>query len=225
MSKEPNPPSDIEDKEDEEDEEVLETEEEPVDKLGALKSQLAKLEEEVRNLNDEMLRIRADTENFRKRLRKEKEEALHFANKNFIKEILPISENLDRALSAENASVDGLKEGVEMISKQFHSFLEKARVEPIPAKGEKFDPSLHEVLSQMESDDHEENTILEEYSRGYLLNGKVLVPAKVVICKKPENKESPDEKEDQDDEGASDKKSASGDASIDEPPEEAEVPS
>ena len=70
MSKESNPPSDIEDKEDEEDEEVLETEEEPVDELGPLKSQLAKLEEEVRNLNDEMLRIRADTENFRKRLRK-----------------------------------------------------------------------------------------------------------------------------------------------------------
>lgn len=211
MRKKKKPPAETESLEDPE---SVEPEEEQVDEIEALKSQLAEKEEEVRSLNDEMLRNRADTENFRKRLRKEKEDAVHFANKNFIKEILPISENLDRALSAENASADSLKEGVEMISNQFHSFLEKARVEPISAKGEKFDPAIHEVLSQIESEEHEENTILEEYSKGYTLNGEVIVPAKVVISKKPEIKESAEDMEDPDD-----------DASIDEPSEEAEVQS
>lgn len=213
MSKKHKPPSDIEPQEDED---VLEPEVEPDDEIDTFKSKLEAKEKEIQNLNSEMLRVRADTENFRKRLRKDKEDAILYANEKFIKEILPICENLDRALSAENASVKSLKEGVEMISKQFHSFLEKVKVEAISSRGEKFDPSIHEVLSQIESEEHEENTILEEYSRGYLLNGKMIVPAKVVISKKPEDKDA---------EVSAGQKKPPKDASIDEPSEEAEVSS
>ena len=84
-----------------------------------------------------------------------------------------------------------------MILKQFSSFLEKEKVEPIKAVGEKFDPAIHEVLSSEESDDHEEDTIISQFVKGYTINHRVLRPAQVVISKKPlvELKESSDEEE------------------------------
>jgi molecular chaperone GrpE len=85
-----------------------------------------------------------------------------------------------------------LKEGVKLTSDQAHALFKKENVEPIKAVGEPFDPSIHEVLSQMESNDHDENTVIEEYSKGYLMNGRVLLPSKVVTSKKPTKTESDD---------------------------------
>ena len=148
-------------------------------------TELEKLELEVRSLKDEMLRMRAETENTRKRLQKDKQDSIQFANERLIKALIPIFENLERALAAPDSNVDSLKEGVQMIAGQIMGLFKKENVEPIPAMGEPFDPSIHEVLSQIESPDHEENTVIEEYSKGYRMNGRVLLPAKVVTSKKP----------------------------------------
>lgn len=181
-------------------EEAAETEEAPVaEAVEEGPSELEKLQLEVKDLRDEMLRMRADTENLRKRLQREKQDSVQFANERLIRELIPISENLERALAAPDTNVDSLKEGVQMTSNQILALFKKEKVEPIQAVGEPFNPSLHEVLNQIESPDHEENTVIEEYSKGYRMNGRVLLPARVVTSRKP-TKEEP---EDQDSDNAS----------------------
>lgn len=184
MSKEPTTPDETSP---EINQENLETVEESMDEVEILASKLAEKEEEVNELLDKARRSQAEMENFQKRIRREKIDSIQYANENFIREIIPISVDLDRALSASNISVESLKEGVEMISKAFHNFLKSVNVKPIPAKGEKFDPSIHEALSRIVSEEHEENTVLEEHAKGYYLNSRVLIPAKVVISKKPDD--------------------------------------
>ena len=163
-------------------EEAVEAE---IPKELSLEEQLEKKELAIAELKDDMLRLRADTENVRRRLNKEKQECIQFSNEKLIREVIPIFDNLERALAAPDADPENLKQGVEMISKQFLALLEKENVKPIQAKGAIFDPNIHEVLSQIESDEHEENTVIEEYSRGYFLNDRVLIPARVVTSKKP----------------------------------------
>lgn len=175
-------------------EDVTESEKDPIEILN---ENLQKKEDEIAELKNEFLRYKAETENFKKRLRKEKEDFSQYANERLLKELTLINDNLERALSAPSPTVESLQQGVEMILKQFHSFLEKQNVEPIEALGKKFDPNLHEVMCQVESDEHEENTVTEEYSKGYQLNGRILHPSKVVIAKAPEknSSKSPDEEE------------------------------
>ncbi len=180
-------------------EETSEAEETPVAELVEEEegpSELEQAQQEAQDLRDEMLRMRADTENLRKRLQKEKQESVQFANERLIKQLIPIFENLDRALKAPDTNVESLKEGVKLTSDQVLALFKKENVEPIKAVGEPFDPSIHEVLSQMESNDHDENTVIEEYSKGYRMNGRVLLPARVVTSKKPPNDESKDKDSD-----------------------------
>ena len=191
-----NPEDDQEELEIEELEEIEDiplAEEEPLSELDTLKAQLAEKEAKIKELTEKSYRDQADTENYRKRIKKEKTDSIQYANEKFIREIIPISENLDRALSVSDITLESLKEGVDMISKQFQDFLKKFDVTPIPAKGKKFDPSIHEVLSQIESSDHEENHIIDEYGKGYYLNKRVLVPSKVVTAKKPAEETKNDE--------------------------------
>ncbi|MFQ5672807.1 MAG: nucleotide exchange factor GrpE [Nitrospinales bacterium] len=150
-----------------------------------LEEQLRQKEEETSRLQERFLRLQAETDNFKKRLLREKSDFAQFANERLIKELIPIHENLERALAAPDTNARSLKEGVEMIFKQFTALLEKEKVEPIPTVGKKFDPAVHEALSQVESDEHEENTVVQEFSKGFFMNGRVLRPAKVVISKKP----------------------------------------
>ncbi|MFQ5450836.1 MAG: nucleotide exchange factor GrpE [Nitrospinaceae bacterium] len=198
-------------------EEARENEEPPAetgkaekDPVEVLSEQLNEKEEQIRELCNEILRVKADTENVRKRLRKEKDDFVQFANEKLIKDLIPIKDNLERALSAPNTTVESLKQGVEMILKQFDTFLEKEKVEPIEALGKTFDPSLHEVLHQEETDACEENTVTQEYSKGYYLNGRILRPAKVVVAKPPTNKKAqkPGKKESGDTEEAEESESS-----------------
>lgn len=159
---------------------------------ATLEEQLLQKEEEKSRLQEQFLRLQAETENFKKRLLREKNEFAQFANERLLKELIPIHENLERALAAPEATAQSLKEGVEMIFKQFTAFLEKEKVEPISAVGKKFDPAVHEALSQIESDEHEENTVVQEFSKGFLMNGRMLRPAKVVISKKPAKSRPPE---------------------------------
>lgn len=165
-------------------------EESQKDPLELLQDELKKKEDEIAKQKHEFLLYKAETENFKKRLRKEKEEFSQYANEKLLKELILINDNLERAFSAVNPTVESMKEGVDMILKQFHSFLEKEKVELIESLGKKFDPSIHEVLCQVESEEHEENTITEEFSKGYQLNGRILRPAKVVISKAPTKTDS-----------------------------------
>ena len=156
--------------------------------MEQLQEQIRLKDEEIANQKDTFLREKAELENFKKRLTKEKDDFVQFANERLLQELIQIEDNLERALEVPNATLESLKEGVEMIQKQFSTFLKNQKVEPIEAIGKPFDPALHEVLNQQESEEHEENTVIEEYSKGYTLNGRILRPAKVVISKKPDEK-------------------------------------
>ena len=177
-------------------EEVPVEEEEPAKKeeakelspLEQLEEQISLKDEEILKQKDTFLREKAELENFKKRLTKEKEDFVQFANERLLKELLQIEDNLERAMAAPNATLESLKEGVEMIQKQFKDFLKNQKVEAIEALGKPFDPNLHEVLNQQESEEHEENTVIEEYSKGFTLNERILRSAKVVISKKPAEK-------------------------------------
>ena len=174
-------------------EEVPEEEKKKLSPIEELQEQLKEKDLQLVEQKGDFLREKADLENFRKRLIKDKEDSVQFANQRLLKELVQINDNLDRALDTPNSSLESLREGVEMIQKQFATFLKNQKVEPIEAMGKPFDPSLHEVMSQMESEEHDENTVMQEYSKGYTLNGRILCSAKVVISKKPE-KTTPKEK-------------------------------
>lgn len=150
-----------------------------------LQEQLKKKDEELAEQKGDFLREKADLDNFRKRLVKDKEDSVQFANQRLLKELVQIDDNLSRALDAPNASLKTLREGIEIIQKQFTTFLKNQKVVPVEAMGKQFDPNLHEVMTQLESEEHEENTVMQEYSKGYTLNGRILCSAKVVISKKP----------------------------------------
>ena len=182
-------------KEQEEEQEIQDLEEDAVveeekelDPLEELQQQLEKKDQELAEQKSDFLREKADLENFRKRLVKDKDDAVQFANQRLLKELIQVNDNLDRALDASNTSLETFKEGVEMIQKQFATFLKNQKVEAIEALGKPFDPNLHEVMTQQESADHDENTVIQEYSKGYTLNGRILQSAKVVIAKKPAKK-------------------------------------
>lgn len=169
-------------------EDAVVEEEKELDPLEELQQQLKKKDQELAEQKGYFLREKADLENFRKRLIKDKEDAVQYANQRLLKELVQINDNLDRALHASNTSLKTFKEGVEMIQKQFTTFLKNQKVEQIEALGEPFNPSLHEVMTQQESEDYDENTVIQEYSKGYTLNGRLLHSAKVVISKKPAKK-------------------------------------
>ena len=172
----------------EEEEAVKKEEAKELSPLEQLEEQIRLKDEEILKQKDTFLREKAELDNFKKRLIKEKEDFVQFANERLLKELLQIEDNLERAMAAPNATLESLKEGVEMIQKQFKDFLKNQKVEAIEALGKPFDPNLHEVLNQQESEEHEENTVIEEYSKGFTLNGRILRSAKVVISKKPAEK-------------------------------------
>ena len=170
-------------------------EEKKLSPMEELQEQLKKKDVELVEQKSDFLREKADLENFRKRLVKEKADAVQFANERLLKELVEIDDNMNRALNTPNTSLESLKEGVEMIQKQFATFLKNQKVEPVEAIGKPFDPSLHEVMTQLESEEHEENTVIQEYSTGYTLNGRILRSAKVVISKKPAEEIPPPKEE------------------------------
>jgi len=176
-----------------------------LDPVKILEKDLLDVKNELTEQKDKFVRLQAETDNFRKRLSREKEEFSQYANERLFKELLPIFDNFERALEDPSNDIKSLKEGLAMILKQFSSFLEKERVEPIEAIGKKFDPMIHEVLTSEESSEHEENTIISQFVKGYTINNRVIRPSQVVISKKPsleseevlteESEECPDKEE------------------------------
>jgi molecular chaperone GrpE len=136
---------------------------------------------------DKFLRERADLENLRKRFQKEKEDLLKYGNENLVVEILPVVDNLERALShvsGEECS-SAVNEGVRMTLSMLMSSLKKFGVTPLTSAGEPFDPNFHQAVGQVESADVEPNRVVQEFQKGYMLNDRLLRPAMVTVSVAP----------------------------------------
>jgi molecular chaperone GrpE len=156
----------------------------PVPEAGMLlEEQLAAKEKEARENWDRFLRERADLENYRKRVGREKEELLNYGNKALIEEILPVIDNLERALAhASEDSQGAVVEGIRMTHTMLLTALKKFNVSPIEAVGTPFDSAYHQAMAQVPTDQHEPNTVVEEYQKGYMLKERLLRPAMVSVA-------------------------------------------
>ncbi|GAB7024963.1 nucleotide exchange factor GrpE [Geotalea toluenoxydans] len=160
------------------------TEAEP-DKLAEMENALKAKEAEAAANWDKYLRERADLENYRKRVQKEKEELLKYGNESLILEILPAIDNMERALEhASEESMAAIIEGIKLTLSMLQSTLKKFGVTPVQSgPGTAFDPAFHQAMSQVESTEQEPNTIVAEFQKGYLLNERLLRPALVSVAK------------------------------------------
>jgi molecular chaperone GrpE len=154
----------------------------------ALKRELAQVKSERQELNDRMLRIAADFENYRRRVRKDIEDATFRTTERLLREMLPVLDNLDRALDAAGgeqiaAAAGPLLEGVRMVQRQFLSALEKFDVKTFEAQGKAFDPQVHEAVQQVESDTLQPGTVATVFQRGYTAGGRLLRPALVAVVR------------------------------------------
>ena len=160
-----------------------ETEDLPASEVELLKAEI----EELRKLNDaqkeQMLRIQAEAENFRKRMQREKDEFARFAREGFVRDLLPVKDNLERALLHAGDDPEGIVAGVQLILEQFDATFKTMGVECVECQGKVFDPEFHEAMNQIESDEHEPNTVVGELLKGYQLNGRLLRPAMVTVAK------------------------------------------
>lgn len=168
--------------------------EEPPETLSKLTQALEKKETEINALVDRLKRTAAEFENYKKRVAKDKEEFRKFALEGLILELLPVIDNLERAIqhgeefalkaqSEGESPAFGLLEGVKITLGQLVKCLEKFGVTSFDSKGEAFDPVRHEAMEAVESSLFSPNTVVEEHRKGYLLNGRVLRPALVTVCK------------------------------------------
>lgn len=145
-------------------------------------------DEEIRSLNEQIKRIYADFENFRRRKEDETSQAKKYASEKLIIDMLPIIDNFERAIESSRTSknFDSLFEGVVMINRQLKDLFEKEGLTEIPAKDEAFDPALHQAVMKVENDELPDETIVEELQKGYRLKEKVIRPSMVKVSRKSE---------------------------------------
>lgn len=143
--------------------------------------------EKAKEYWDKIVRLQADFENTRKRLEREKQDFVRFANEGIILELLNVLDDLERTVElaqTQHQDFSAFLKGVEMILAHLYEMLKEYGVKPIDAKGKLFDPHYHEALMQMESKDLPEHTVVEELQKGYLLNERVIRTTKVKVSKK-----------------------------------------
>ena len=164
--------------------------EEPADEVAELKNQIQKLEAEKAEMKDQFLRKAADFDNFRKRLIRDKEDAVSFANTSLLTDLIDVLDDFERAEEAAKKSKDfeTLANGVDLIEKRLASLLEKkwglSKYVPL---NEAFDPEKHEALMMTESPDVKEATVAEVFQNGYILHGRVIRHAKVKVSMPAKN--------------------------------------
>ncbi|OGX38236.1 MAG: nucleotide exchange factor GrpE [Omnitrophica WOR_2 bacterium RIFCSPHIGHO2_02_FULL_52_10] len=155
-------------------------------------SEHARLIEEAAKYKDQYVRLYAEFENARKRMEREKQDFIRYANEELIVEFLNILDNLERSVESARANhqdYNAFVKGIELVMAHIHDMLKKSGVKPIEAKGKMFDPHSHEVLMQEETDKHEDGLVLEEFQKGYSLGGRVVRTAKVKVAKKKQAEE------------------------------------
>ena len=156
-------------------------------KEETLEDKIAKLEAQLKESEDKYLRVHADFENIKKRLEREKYQAIDYASEKFAKDLLAPIDSLEMALQSANAQLDAgellnkLKEGIELTIKNFNTTFEKHNISKIETDGE-FDPNVHNAVMQVDSENHESGQIVTELQKGYMLKDRLLRPSMVSIA-------------------------------------------
>jgi len=138
---------------------------------------------ELDALRDRLLRLQADFDNFRKRTSRERDEVVRRANENIMAELIAVLDNLDFGLqhASEQEGGEAFSEGLKIIAAQLHEVLKRFGLQPVDAEGQPFDPQVHEAISHIPSDEHEEGRVIVQTRKGYKLGDKLLRPALVVV--------------------------------------------
>ena len=152
--------------------------------LAAANAERDQLAAEKADLQDRLLRSRAEFDNARRRFERERSDFLQFAAMDLVKEILPMVDDFERALKVETADRN-YSRGVELIYQRLSETLKKVGLEPIETEGKPFDPNLHQAVERVPTDEVDDQTILGEFQRGYNFKGKLLRPAMVRVAVKP----------------------------------------
>ena len=174
----------------EKEEQVAESPKEKEEEEIAPEDLIGKLNEEITDLKDQRLRAIAELENFRKRAEKDQSDALKYGFSNFAKEIINIRDNIERAQSSiseeakNNEAIKSVIEGIDLIAQSVVSTFEKIGIKKIESLNEKFDHNLHQAMMEIENDDLEPGTIVQELIPGYTLHDRLLRPAMVGVSKK-----------------------------------------
>lgn len=160
------------------------------DKIRSLEEQIANLERESSELKDQYLRKQADFENYRRRMTRDKEDAVSYANQQLLLDLTSVIDDFERAIKSaeESRDYDAFHNGIVLIEKQLTSMLErKWGLKRFDAEGETFDPQKHEAVMSEPREDHEESTVLEDFQKGYMLHDRVLRSAKVKVSMPTDN--------------------------------------
>jgi molecular chaperone GrpE len=156
--------------------------------IRKLQAHLAEKDREITELKDRYLRALADSENARKRIRQQSDESIRLQRENLLRELLPIVDNLERAVDAARGGGNGksIVEGVEMVLRGLLDFLKTHGVTQISSVGQPFDPERHEAVDHIETAHHPPNTVVNEFHHGYQIGDRLLRPARVAVAKPPE---------------------------------------
>jgi molecular chaperone GrpE len=149
----------------------------------AAAAEVDRLKAERDTLLDRLARLQADFENARKRAAREQQDHRDYAVTDAVKAILPILDSFDRALASPNPQAAEFRSGIELINKQLHDALMKLGVQPIPAKGEPFDPRLHQAIEMVDTDEEVDQHVIDELQRGYKLKDRLLRPSMVRVAR------------------------------------------
>lgn len=152
--------------------------------LAALTEERDRLADEKARLEDLLRRRQADFENHRRRVERERSDFIQFAGMELVAELLPVLDDFERALKAPSSDPEYVR-GVELIYQRFYNVLRKMGLEPIEAVGKPFDPNVHQAVDKVATEEAEDQTVLEEYQRGYNFKGKLLRPSMVKVAIKP----------------------------------------
>jgi molecular chaperone GrpE len=146
--------------------------------------EVARLRQERDALVDRLARLQAEFDNARKRAAKEQQDYRDYALADALKSLLPIVDSFDRALDSGESGAEFVK-GIELINRQFHDVLSKLGLQPIEAKGQTFDPNLHQAVQMVDTDEYEDHQVIDELQRGYKLKDRLLRPAMVRVARNP----------------------------------------
>lgn len=158
----------------------------PVDVARTVEDPIAPMQARIETLEDQLLRAKAETQNIQRRAAQERNEAIRFANADLMRALIPVLEDFDRAMEAADTSNQAILEGTRLVHANLIKALREAGLEPIEAKGEDFDPSIHEALMHQPTSEAPPGRVIEQVTRGYRLRDRVLRPARVVVAKAPE---------------------------------------
>lgn len=147
-------------------------------------SEYTELKQQKAELQERVLRLQAEFENFRKRTERERMEFAEYAGEMTIRALLPILDDFERALKAAGGAENELMRGIELIYTRLLEALRKQGLDPVSVDGAQFDPHQHEAIGSIESADHEDGSIVQEYQRGYKFKGRLLRPAMVQVAVK-----------------------------------------